>query len=330
MNTAKSIAQSVGQTPLVKVPSLSRITGCEIWAKLESLNPGGSIKDRTALGIILDAEKRGLLKSGGKIVEGTAGNTGIGLATLAAERGYKVIVSMPDNQSLEKYELLKALGTELRLTPACPFSDERHFYHQAKRISEQEGIFWADQFENPANGEFHFATTGPEIWEQMTGKIDYVTLASGTGGTISGVSRFLKSRNKDIKIILLDPYGSGLKNYFDHGELKSQGSSITEGIGIMRLTANFKRALVDEAISVSDEKMLSMFFHLAHQDGMVVGTSSALNLWGAFELGMRNKNSGKRIVTFVCDLGARYFSRLLNQEYLSQKNLVVRDILKLL
>jgi cysteine synthase A len=243
-------------------------------AKAEFLNPGGSIKDRAAKGIIAQAEKQNLLKPGGTIVEGTAGNTGSGLATLAAERGYKVIVSMPDNQSSEKYEILKALGAEVRAVPAVPFSNPNHFYHQAKLITEKvPNSFWANQFENTANGDFHYKTTGPEIWEQSEERVDVLVLAVGTGGTISGVSRFLKEKKPKIRVTIVDPFGSGLFCYLREGKMETSGSSITEGIGIMRITENFKAAKVDDVMRVSDQSMINMLYHVAKHDGILVGMS---------------------------------------------------------
>lgn len=326
-----NVWDSVGQTPLIKLKSLSEITGCEIFGKAEFLNPGGSIKDRAAKGIILQAEKDGALKPGFSIVEGTAGNTGIGIATLAASRGYKVVISMPDNQAAEKYEVLKALGAELHLVKPCPFADQNHFYHTARRLAEsRSNSFWANQFENTANSRFHYETTGPEIWEQLGGKVDILTLASGTGGTIAGTSAFLKEENPQIKVVLADPMGSGMFAYLKRGEIKSEGSSVTEGIGIMRLTANFKSAKIDDAIQIDDIKMISMLYHLAKEDGLLLGTSSALNLFAAFELAMKDRGSKKRIVTFLCDSATRYASRVFNQDWLKEKKLEPKSIDSLL
>jgi cysteine synthase A len=316
------ISETVGQTPLVKIESLSRLTGCDIWGKAEFLNPGGSVKDRAAKGIILDAEAKGLLKPGATIVEGTAGNTGIGLATLAAERGYKVIISMPNNQSAEKYDVLQALGATLHLVDPCPFANQNHFYHQARRIADENpGYFWANQFENPANGEFHFQTTGPEIWQQTHGKVDFLTMASGTGGTISGTSRFLKSKNPNLKVVLADPMGSGMCSYIKSGEIKSQGSSVTEGIGIMRLTKNFTSALIDDAVTVDDQGMIDMLYHIAKNDGLLLGTSAALNLFSAYQIGLKHFGQGKSIVTILCDHGTRYLTRVFNSQWLSASGL---------
>lgn len=316
----------VGNTPLIRIESLSKLTGCNIFGKAEFLNPGGSVKDRAAKGIIQDAEKRGLLKPGMTIVEGTAGNTGIGIATLAAERGYKVIISIPDNQAPEKYEILEVLGAQLKKVPAVPFSDPNHFFHTARRIAEESGAFWANQFENTANGDFHFQTTGPEIWQQTQGKIDIFTCAVGTSGTMSGVSRFLKEKNAKVKTIAADPMGSGIYTQIREGKLVAEGSSITEGIGIMRITENFKQARIDDVMRITDQEMIDMVYHLAQHEGLVVGTSSGINMMAAYRLAQENAGSGKTIVTILCDHGTRYSSRLLNRKWLQEKNLVPKKL----
>ncbi len=309
-------------TPLLKIESLSKITGCEIYGKAELLNIGGSVKDRASFGIIQDAEQRGLLKTGSTIVEGTAGNTGIGLATLAAQKSYKCIIVMPNNQSQEKYQILNALGVELITVPPCPFSDQNHFYHTARRIAEERGFFWANQFENTANMQSHYTTTGPEIWEQTEGQIDAFISAAGTGGTIAGVSKYLKEKNNNIHIRLVDPFGSGLYSYIINGEMKSSGSSITEGIGIMRLTANFKEAKIDDAVQVNDNEMMSMLNHLAQNDGLLVGTSAALNVYAAYKYALENKNKNLKIVTVLCDSALRYTSKVFNPDFLKEKNII--------
>lgn len=312
----------VGETPLIRIESLSKITGCNIYGKAEFMNPGGSVKDRAAKGIIEDAEKRGVLKPGGTIVEGTAGNTGIGLAVLGRERGYNVILTMPDNQAVEKYELLKVLGAEVRQVPPVPFANQSHFYHEARRLSESlPNAFWANQFENPANGDYHFRTTGPEIWEQTQGKIDVFVCAVGSSGTMSGVSRFLKQRKSSVKIHIADPMGSGVFCFLKEGKMETQGSSVTEGIGIMRVTENFKRIQSDDVMRVSDQEMIDMVFHLAENDGLFVGTSSGLNMSAAYRLALENAGSGKIIVSILCDSGTRYSSRLLSDAWLAEKNL---------
>ena len=321
-----SLWDSVGNTPLLRLGSLSLDTGCEVLGKAEFMNPGGSIKDRAAKGMIGRAEEQGLLKAGGTIVEGTAGNTGIGLALLGRERGYRVVVTMPDNQSREKVEFLRAMGAEVRLLPAVPFANPGHFYHQARVLSEQHGWFWANQFENTANGDFHYRTTGPELWEQCEGRIDVLVAAVGSGGTISGVSRFLKEQDPKLKVVLVDPAGSGLYCQVREGNVEGSGSSITEGIGIMRITENFRAARVDEAVRVSDQEMIEMLYHLASTDALVVGTSAALGVRAAWNLARQHRGEGLRIVTFLCDHGSRYASKIFNPEFLASQGLVVRPL----
>jgi cysteine synthase A len=317
----QTLWDSVGNTPLLKIASLSQRTGCEVFGKAEFMNPGGSIKDRAAKGMIRDAEARGLLQPGATIVEGTAGNTGIGLAVLGIERGYRVVVTMPDNQAREKYEYLEAMGVDVHKVPVVPFTNPGHFFHQARLLSEQHGWWWANQFENPANGDFHAETTGREIWEQLGGKVDVLVASTGTGGTLGGVSRALKEKNPNVEVVLLDPHGSGLFCHFMEGKVEGSGSSITEGIGIMRLTENFKRARIDSALRVSDQAMIEMLYHLARTDALVVGTSAALNVRGAYEVAKKYQGSGKRIVTFLCDHGSRYASKVFNSEFLASKGL---------
>ena len=321
-----SLWDSVGNTPLLRIGSVSRLTGCEILGKAEFMNPGGSIKDRAAKGMIRRAEEAGMLRPGGTIVEGTAGNTGIGLGLLGRERGYRVVVTMPDNQAREKYEALGAMGVDVRKVPSVPFADERHFFHQARQLAEREGWVWANQFENPANGDFHLETTGPEIHEQCEGRVDVLVCSVGSGGTISGVSRYLKSRRPGTRVVLADPLGSGLYCLVREGKLETTGSSITEGIGIMRLTENFRRAQVDEAMRVTDQEMIEMLYHLAREDALVVGTSAALNVRAAYEIGLRHRGEGLRIVTFLCDHGSRYASKVFDAEFLAAKQLVPRPI----
>lgn len=323
-NKAHSLWDSVGNTPLLRLSKLSDETGCEILAKAEFLNPSGSIKDRAAKGIIRKAESEGLLQKGGVIVEGTAGNTGIGIAMLAAERGYRCIITMPNNQAQQKYEILKALGAEVHLLKPVPFKDENHFYHAARKISQSiKNSFWANQFENLANSQFHYETTGVEIWKQTHGKVTDLVSAVGTGGTIGGVSSYLKSQNPNIRVTLADPMGSGLFEHFKSGQLKSEGSSITEGIGIMRLTENFKVAKVDEALQIDDQSMINMLYRLAKEEGLFVGTSAALNVEAAYRLAQAHKNSGKVIVTFLCDHGSRYAEKILNKEWLFEKGIKI-------
>jgi len=319
---AYELAQTVGNTPLIRLKTLSEQSGCEIYGKAEFLNPGGSVKDRAALAMILDAEARGLLKPGARLVEGTAGNTGIGLATLAASRGYRCILFLPNNQAQEKYDTLRALGAELHLVPPVPFANENHFYHQARRWAETElDCYWVNQFENLANFQAHFNTTGPEIWTQTNGKVSAFLAAVGTGGTLAGVSQFLKKKNSRVRTVLVDPMGSGLYSHFKSAEMKAEGSSITEGIGIMRLTANYLKAQVDEAVRVTDQDMISMLYHLAEHEGILVGTSAALNVYAAFQYALARKDSREIIVTILCDSALRYQSKVFNPEFLQQKGL---------
>lgn len=321
----------VGNTPLVEIGSLSKLTGNRILAKCEFMNPGGSVKDRAAKAMILAAEKSGLLKPGGVLVEGTAGNTGIGLATFARARGYRCIISMPDNQAMEKVAMLEALGAEVRAVKPVPFSNPDHFYHRAKKIAEETpGAFWVNQFENIANADAHEAGTGEEIWVQTGGQVDVFTCAVGTGGTIAGVSRALKRRAKAagrlVKVVLADPLGSGLYCHVREGKIETTGSSVTEGIGIMRITANFARAEVDEALRIVDQDMINMLFHVSREDGLFVGTSAALNLCAAYQLALREKGQGKTFVTILCDSGTRYQSKLLSETWRKEKGLIPQPV----
>ena len=313
------IASAIGKTPLVLLPRLSELLGREILGKAEFMNPGGSIKDRAALGMIEAAAASGELKAGGTIVEGTAGNTGIGIAMLARALGYKALIVMPDNQSAEKYDYLRALGAELVSVPAVPFANQAHFYHTAGRLAQERGGFWANQFENPANAEAHYRTTGPEVWSQ-SGGLDALVLASGTGGTIGGTARYLREQKPNVKVVLADPLGSGLYEYIKHGTMKTEGSSITEGIGIMRVTANFAQAKPDDAVRVTDDKVVATAHWLVAHEGLFVGSSSALNVWAAARVA-RDLPRGARIVTMLCDGGARYQSRLFTQKWLEEKKL---------
>ncbi|HET9598342.1 MAG TPA: cysteine synthase A [Anaeromyxobacteraceae bacterium] len=321
-----SLWDCVGNTPLLRIGSLSERTGCEILGKAEFMNPGGSIKDRAAKGMIRAAEEKGLLRPGGTIVEGTAGNTGIGLGLLGVERGYRVVVTMPDNQAREKYELLEAMGVEIQKGPVVPFANPAHFFHRARIEAEREGWFWANQFENVSNGDFHAETTGPEILAQCGGRVDVLVSSVGTGGTISGVSRALKAARPETRVVLVDPAGSGLYCYLREGKVEGSGTSITEGIGIMRITENFRRARVDEAMRVSDQEMIEMLYHLAREDALVVGTSAALNVRAAYEIARRHRGEGLRIVTFLCDHGSRYASKVLDRAFLASKGLEPRPL----
>ncbi|MDY7227016.1 cysteine synthase A [Hyalangium rubrum] len=317
---------AVGNTPLLRIGSVSRLTGCEILGKAEFMNPGGSIKDRAAKGMIRRAEAEGKLPPGGTIIEGTAGNTGIGLGMLGRERGYRVVVTMPDSQAREKFEYLEAMGVEVRKVPTVPFSNPAHFYHSARVLAEQHGWFWANQFENTANGEYHYETTGPEIWEQCEGRVDILVCSVGSGGTLSGVSRYLKEKNPALRVVLVDPPGSGLYCYVREGKVEGTGSSITEGIGIMRLTENFRNARVDEAMRLTDQDMLEMLYHLSREDALVVGTSAAINVRAAYEVARRHQGEGLRIVTFLCDHGSRYASKVFNSDFLAGKGLTVKPL----
>ena len=321
-----NLSNVIGSTPLIKIESLSRLTGNNIYGKAEFLNPGGSIKDRTALGIINEAEKDGLLTPGSTIIEGTAGNTGIGLAIIAAQRGYKCTIVMPNNQSAEKYTVLKALGVELITVAPCPFSDQNHFYHTARRISEErQNCFWANQFENTANFRIHYETTGKEIYTQLNGKVDAFLSSAGTGGSIAGISTFLKEKNPLTHIRLIDPLGSGLYEFIKNGKFASTGSSMTEGIGIMRLTANFKEAKIDEAMQVKDQEMIDMLHYLAHQEGLLIGTSAALNVFGAYSYAKENSGKNLNIVTLLCDGALRYQNKVFNIEYLKAQGIEIKE-----
>ena len=318
--------ESIGNTQLIKLKMASEITGCNIYGKAEYQNPGGSVKDRAALALIRDAEEKKLITKGGTIVEGTAGNTGIGLCLLGNSIGYKTIIVMNDNQTQEKKDLLRNIGADLRLVPPKPYKDENNFVKYAGRLADElkssnnHGVVWANQFDNTANMMGHYETTGPEIWEQTDGKVDGFVCSSGTGGTIAGVSSFLKEKNKDIKIYLSDPSGSSLYNYVENGELKSEGNSITEGIGSSRITANFAKATIDGAFSISDHESLPVLFDLIEKEGLSLGTSCGVNIAGAIRLG-KLLGPGKTIVTILCDKSDKYNSKLFNKSFLQEKGL---------
>lgn len=318
----------IGNTPLVLLKSASREAGCEIWGKCEFANPGASVKDRAALWIVRDAEARGELKPGGTVVEGTAGNTGIGLALVANARGYRTIIVMPDNQSKEKVDTLRALGAELVSVPPTKFADSGHFVHTSRCLAEETpGAIWANQFDNVANRRAHIEGTAPEIWEQMEGRIDGFTCACGTGGTLAGVGLALKARDEACTIALTDPYGAALYNYYAHGELKAEGSSVAEGIGQGRITANLEGAPIDTQFRISDEEGLHWVGRLLQEEGLCLGLSSGINVAGAIALG-RQLGSDKRIVTILCDSGLRYLSTLYNRDWLAAKGLPVFDWLR--
>ncbi|MBE9028527.1 cysteine synthase A [filamentous cyanobacterium LEGE 11480] len=313
---------AVGNTPLIRLNSLSDETGCEILGKAEFLNPGGSVKDRAALYIIEDAERRGLLKPGGTVVEGTAGNTGIGLTHICNAKGYKCVIIIPETQSQEKIDLLRTLGAEVRPVPAVPYRDPNNYVKLSGRTAdEMENAIWANQFENLANRQAHYEMTGPEIWAQTDGKIDAWVAATGTGGTYAGVSMFLKETNPNVKCVVADPMGSGLYHYFKHGEVKSEGNSVTEGIGNGRITGNMEGAPVDDAIQVDDPFALKMIYQMLKQDGLFMGGSVGINVGAAVKLAQQ-MGPGQTIVTVLCDGGARYQSKLFNPAWLEQKGLL--------
>lgn len=327
MDIKNSFVDTIGNTPLIRLNSVSEETGCEILGKAEFLNPGGSVKDRAALYIIKEAEEKGLLKPGGTVVEGTAGNTGIGLAHICNAKGYKCLIIIPETQSQEKMDLLRTLGAEVRPVPAVPYRDPNNYVKLSGTIaSEMENAIWANQFDNQANRRAHYETTGPEIWAQTDGKIDAWVTATGTGGTYAGVSMFLKEKNPNVKCVLADPMGSALYNYFSSGELKIEGSSVTEGIGTSRITANLEGAPVDEAIRVDDPAALRTIYQLLHKDGLFMGGSVGINVGAAVALA-KKLGPGHRIVTILCDGGARYQSRLFNPEWLASKGLDLDRIL---
>ena len=318
----------IGNTPLVLLEGPSAAAGCEIWGKCEFANPGASVKDRAALGIIRDAEARGELRPGGTIVEGTAGNTGIGIALVAYALGYKTTLVMPDNQSKEKMDTLRALGAELVLVPPTKFSNPGHFVHTSRRLAEEtEGAVWANQFDTIANRNAHIETTAPEIWEQMEGRIDGFTCSVGTGGTLAGVGMGLKEFDENICIALTDPYGAALYNYYANGELQAEGNSVAEGIGQGRITANLEGAPVDTQFRISDEEGLEWVARLLKEEGLCLGLSSGINVAGAVALG-KHLGPGKRVVTILCDTGFRYLSSLYNREWLEAKGLPVFDWLR--
>ncbi len=321
MNLKNNVSELIGNTDLLKLESVSALTGSNIYVKCEFQNPGGSVKDRAALQIVLDAIESGELKPGMTIVEGTAGNTGIGLALVAKALGFKMLTVMPKGQTPEKERMVALHGAELKLVEPCPFANENHFYHTARRIAEERADYWwANQFENLSNYKAHFENTGPEIWKQTSGDIDAIVSVCGTGGTIAGNSDYLKQQNKDIDVWLVDPEGSGIVNYLKHGEYKAEGGSFTEGIGIMRLVENFKKAQIDHAVTLPDQDLVTISRYVRDYDGLVLGSSSALNVAGCIMAAVNNKQH-KNIVTFACDLGERSFSKLYNEEFLREKGI---------
>ena len=319
----------IGNTPMVLLKGPSEAAGCEIWGKCEFANPGASVKDRAALWIVRDAETRGTLKPGGCIVEGTAGNTGIGLALVANALGYKTIIVMPENQSKEKMDTLRALGAELVLVPPTKFSNPGHFVHTSRRLADEtEGAVWANQFDNIANRKAHIESTAVEIWEQMDGRIDGFTCTVGTGGTLAGVGMGLKEFDENVCIALTDPHGAALYNYYACGELSSEGNSVAEGIGQGRITANLEGAPIDAQFRISDEEGLYWVARLLKEEGLCLGLSSGINVAGAVALGKQlaaQGGGGKRVVTILADTGFRYLSSLYNRDWLEEKGLPVFD-----
>lgn len=328
MTVHHSILDAIGNTPLIRLKRASEETGCDIYGKAEFLNPGQSVKDRAALGIVRDAEAKGLLKPGGTIVEGTAGNTGIGLALVGGALGYRVVIVMPRTQSQEKKDAVRLFGAELIEVDALPFSNPNNYVHYSRRLAEERaatepnGAIWANQFDNVANRQSHFDTTGPEIYNQLNGKLDGFICAVGSGGTLGGVSMALKARNHNIQIGLADPGGAALYAYYKTGELKSEGTSITEGIGQGRITANLEGVIVDHAYRVTDTEALNVIYQLIAEEGMCLGGSAGINIAGAIKMA-KDLGPGKTIVTILCDYGNRYQSKMFNPEFLRSKDLPV-------
>jgi cysteine synthase A len=328
MTARDSVLDLIGGTPLIRLKKASELTGCEILGKAEFLNPGQSIKDRAALGMVLDARERGLLQPGGTIVEGTAGNTGIGLALVGAAMGHPVVIVMPRTQTEEKKQAVRSLGARLIEVDAAPFSSANHFVHYSRRLAGElnatvpNGAYYTDQFDNQANRAFHYKTTGPEIWNDTEGRVDGFVCAAGSGGTIAGVAAYLKARNPNVQIALADPAGAGLYSWYTQGVMEAHGSSITEGIGVSRITGNLEGLEVDHAFRIEDTEMLEILFDLVSHEGLSLGGSAGVNVAGAIRLA-RELGPGKTIVTVLCDLGSRYASRLYDTAFLRSKGLPV-------
>ena len=326
MTIHNSMIKAIGNTPLIKLIKASELTGCNILGKAEFMNPGQSVKDRAALQIIRNAEAKGELKPGGTIVEGTAGNTGIGIALVANALGYNSVIVIPETQSQEKKDMLRLCGAELIEVPAVPYKDDNNYVKYSGRLAEklasksENGAIWANQFDNTANRDAHIMTTGPEVWSQTKGKVDGFTCAIGTGGTLAGTGMFLKEKNNDIQIAAADPMGAAMYHWYKHGELKSEGTSITEGIGQGRVTANLVDAPIDDAYQISDEEALPIVFDLLKHEGLCLGGSSGINIAGAMRMA-ENLGPGHTIVTILCDYGTRYQSKLFNTAFLKEKNL---------
>jgi len=328
MQIRNDFIETIGHTPLVKLRRASELTGCTILGKAEFLNPGGSVKDRAAWGIVKDAEERGALHPGGVIVEGTAGNTGIGLALVGNARGYRTVIVMPETQSQEKKDMLTLCGADLRLVPAVPYSNPENYVHYSERLAgeiaktEPKGAIWANQFDNVANRRAHYETTGPEIWQQTDGEVDAFTCSVGTGGTLAGIGMALKEHNAKVKIYCADPMGASLYNYYALGTLKAEGSSITEGIGQSRITKNLEGAPIDGAFQITDEEALPVLFDLVRDEGLILGGSSGINIVGAVRAA-QELGPGHIIVTILADYGTRYQSKLFNPDFLRSKHLPV-------
>jgi cysteine synthase A len=320
MSICEGFLGAVGNTPLIRLRRLSDETGCEILGKAEFMNPGGSVKDRAAKWIVLDAERRGVLRPGGTVVEGTAGNTGIGIAHVCNARGYRCVIVMPDNQAAEKYQIIEALGAELRKVPAVPYSNPNQYQKVAGRLAgELPNAVWANQFDNTANRDAHFESTGPEIWHATDGRIDAFCAATGTGGTLAGVARYLKSKSAAVRIVLIDPPGSALYHFIKDGELKSDGgSSITEGIGTGRVTENLAGAPIDDAMRIHDDETLHYVYRLLREEGLLLGSTAGINVAGAVRLA-KQMGPGHTIVTILCDGGAKYQSRLFNKAWIAER-----------
>ena len=333
MRIRDGLVEAIGNTPLIRLKRLSELTGCNVLGKAEFMNPGGSVKDRAALAIVEDAERKGLLRPGGTIVEGTAGNTGIGLAVVGNARGYRTVIVIPDTQSQEKKDTLRLLGATLHEVPAVPYKNPNHYTRVAERLAvelaktEPNGAIWARQFDNTANRDGHYATTGPEIWRQCAGTVDAFVSVVGTGGTLAGVAMALRERKPHIKIALADPPGAALYHYYAHGELKAEGSSITEGIGQGRITGNLTGLAVDFAYQIPDAEAVQAVFDLLQHEGLCIGASAGVNLVGAVRLA-KELGPGRTIVTLLCDSGLRYQSRLFNPTFLRSKGLPVPDWLE--
>ncbi|MEI6381735.1 MAG: cysteine synthase A [Cyanobacteriota bacterium ELA615] len=322
MDIKDGFVSAIGRTPLIRLKSFSKETGCEILGKAEFLNPGGSVKDRAALYIIEDAERKGILKPGGTVVEGTAGNTGIGLAHICNAKGYRCLIVIPETQSQEKIDTLRILGAEVLTVPAVPYRDPNNYVKLSGRIAQEtENAIWANQFDNLANRQSHYETTGPEIWEQTEGKVDGWVASTGTGGTYAGVALYLKEKNPNIKCVVADPLGSGLYSYIKTGEIKIEGSSITEGIGNSRITANMENVPIDDALQIDDPQAIAVVYQLLQKDGLFMGGSVGINVAAAVNLA-KQMGPGHTIVTVLCDGGSRYQSKLYNRQWLSSKNLL--------